>query len=152
VVALGLERPAAQPAGARDDEAVGGRLDVRAEPAQPSTTAVIRSDSLSRSSCAPRTTVSPSAKQPSSATSGSSSMASGTSSASTTVPTSGPAVTSSSVIGSEVGMSSPVGASRSPTTMPPIRPTIRKKPVRVQFTPTFARPAASRARAGRRRP
>ena len=70
--------PAAQAAGARDDEAVVGGLDGRRRGrAGPSTTVAIRSDSLSRSSAAPRTTVSPSAKQPSSATSGSSSIASG---------------------------------------------------------------------------
>ncbi len=95
----------------------------------------MRSDSLTRSSCAPRTTVSPSAKQPSSATSGSSSIASGTSSGSTTVPSSAPWATSRSLTGSS-GASSPVSSSRSPRTMPRMRRTIRRKPVRVQLTPT----------------
>ena len=104
-------------------------------PPRPSTTAAIRSVSFSRSSCAPRTTVCPSAKQPSSATRGSSSIASGTSSGSTTVPSSGPWATSSSHTGSSAGTPSTTGSSSGPTTTPPIRWRIRKKPVRVQFAP-----------------
>ena len=105
-------------------------------PRSPVTIPSMRSDSFTRSSSAPRTTVSPSAKQPSSATSGSSSMASGTSSGSTTVPTSGPAVTSRSDTGSVSTISSPGSSSRSPTTIPPMRWTMRTKPVRVQLTST----------------
>ena len=95
----------------------------------------MRSDSFTRSSCAPRTIVSPSAKHPSSATSGSSSIASGTSSASTTVPSRAPYATSRSLTGSSA-TSSPLSSSRSPSTIPRMRRRMRKKPVRVQFTPT----------------
>ena len=104
-------------------------------PRRPSTTPAILSDSLTRSSCAPRTIVSPSAKQPSSATSGSSSIASGTSSGSTTVLSSAPWATSRSLTGSSRS-SSPVSSSRSPSTIPCIRRRMRRKPVRVQLTPT----------------
>ena len=61
-------------------------------------------------------------------------MASGTSSGSTTVPSSGPAATSSSPIGSSPACVP--GGSRSPTITAPIRSAIRRKPVRVQFSPT----------------
>ena len=51
------------------------------------------------------------------------------------MPTSGPAVTSRSLIGS-LGATAADGASRSPSTIAPIRSRIRRKPVRVQLTPT----------------
>ena len=82
--------PAAQRARAADDESVGVRLDVGAQPAQSVDDGGDPVGFLDPQLAAPRTTVSPSAKQPSSATSGSSSMASGTSSASTVVASSGP--------------------------------------------------------------
>ncbi len=107
----------------------------RRAPRRPSTTSAMRSDSFTRSSWAPCTIVSPSAKQPSSATRGSSSIASGTSSASTTVPSSAPWATSRSLMGS-CTESSPDSSSRSPSTIPRIRRTMRRKPVRVQLTPT----------------
>ncbi len=103
-------------------------------PRSPSTTVAMRSDSLTRSSPAPRTIVSPSAKQPSSATSGSSSMASGTSSAVTSVASMGPWLTSRSDTGSS-SEASPAPRNRRPRS-PPIRWTIRRKPARVQLTPT----------------
>ena len=94
----------------------------------------MRSDSLTRSSSASRTTVSPSAKAPSSATSVSSSIASGTSSGPTSVPSSGAEATSSSPTGS-LSASVP-GSSRSPRITAPMRSAIRRKPVRVQLSPT----------------
>ena len=108
----------------------------------------MRSDSLRRSSAAPRTIVSPSAKQPSSATSGSSSIASGTSSASTTVPPSG------RVADVEVGdrllrRDAVLGLLQRRRPRPrPCAAAMRRKPTRVQLTPTSCeRRAASRARA-----
>ena len=87
VVAAGVERAAAQAAGAADDEAVLERLDLGAE----RRAGRRRPPRSGPTPCgaappAPVTTVSPSAKQPSSATSGSSSIASGTSAAPTRVP------------------------------------------------------------------
>ena len=105
-------------------------------PRSPSTTVAIRSDSLSRSSAAPRTIVSPSAKQPSSATSGSSSIASGTSCGIDRRPLDRALRTSRSATGSSAP-NEPSG-SRSPSTIAPIRSRIRRKPARVQLTPTLS--------------
>ena len=70
-------------------------------------------------------------------------MASGTSAAVTSVASIGPWVTSRSDTGSDAD--SEPGSSQSPTTMPPIRWTIRRKPARVQLTPT---PSSTRREPG----
>ena len=107
VVAVRVDRPAAQAAGAAHREPVGGRLDVGAE---------ARAARRRRSRCGrtpsaaaparPRRPSRPRRSSPSSATSGSSSIASGTSSGVTRVPTSGPWATSSSHSGSASGAAS----------------------------------------------
>ena len=133
VVAVGVDRAAAQAAGARRStipSSVGSTWPPSAVRA--AATVSIRSDSLRRSSAASRIVVVPSAKQAASATSGSSSIASGTSAPPTSVPRSAPRRDA------QVARSARRRARRSarPRSSAPIRSRIASRPVRVGLMPT----------------
>ena len=133
-----VDRAAAQAAGARARRSrPRSPRSSPPRPRRPSTTAVMRSDSLTRSSAAPRTTVSPSAKQPEQAdqrqlVDGQRDLV-GLDDRADQRP-GGDVEVGDRLVGGTIVRSS--GSSRSPRTIPPIRSTIRRKPVRVQLTPT----------------
>ena len=134
VVAVGVDRAAAQAAGALDHHPVRGRLDLAAERAAgPSVTVSIRSDSLRRSSAASRIVVVPSAKQAARATSGSSSIASGISAPPTSVAAQRAERTTRR---SRDRLAAALAARARPRSAAPIRSRIVSRPVRVGLRPT----------------
>ena len=135
VVAVGLDRAAAQPARPLDDEAVLGRLDPRRRARagrRPRSRSGRSPSAAARRRRAPRSR--PRRSSPAAPPAAARRSPAAPPRARPTVPTSGPWQTSSSQTGSSVGTPS-AGSSSGPTTTPPMRRRMRKKPVRVQFAP-----------------
>ena len=153
MVAVGVDRAAAQPAGALDRPSRRrSARPCRRAPRSAAVTVAIRSDSLRRSSAASRIVVVPSAKQAARATRGSSSIASGTSAPPTSVACSRRRRTRRSPTGSP-----PTSTPGATSISAPIRSRIVSRPVRVglsadSFQLDLAAGDQQPRRRGRRRP